>query len=251
MQNLNCTGARYHSSLLTTSFAMSTMTERVGLDRVMYVRYSHADIQATHKFMLDFGLVAVKETAEKIWYQGLGEDPVCYISEQLKDGKASFLGGGWAVRSYADLETAARIPGATSITDCEEPIGGKMVYLQDPVGVRMAVHWGYGKRSKEQIDKPKPLVYNTWDKKRRLGEFQRLPDGPSHIYKLGHYGFEVNRAIFDTIRGWYLGHFTLAPSDTIFEPGSGNDVMVFAHIDKGEEFTDHHVGLVYNFTHTV
>ena len=119
---------------------MAAPAERVNLNHLMYVRYKHTDVLTTHKFLLDVDLDVVKETADKIWYRGFGEDPVCYILEKSEDGKAQLLGGGWAVNDYDDLELAARIPGASPITDCESPIDGKMVTLEDPTGGLIYVH---------------------------------------------------------------------------------------------------------------
>ena len=218
------------------------MAERkVAIDHLMYVRYRHTDIKQTHKFLLDFGFIVVQEEKDRILYRGFGQDPVSYISEQTDDGKALFLGGGWAVNSYLDLELATKLPGASAIVEADKSIGGKTVSLKDPAGGPMYLHFGYSKRSKDQIEKPETLTFNTWDNKRRLGEFQRLPDGPSHIHKLGHYGFEVNHADFEKVREFYFGKFNLEPTDSLFDPNTKKDIMVFAHVDKGEDYTDHHV----------
>lgn len=218
---------------------------RVSLNHLMYVRYSHTDLHASRKFFLDFGFTIVSESKERVLYRGFGADPCALISEKTLDGKRKFLGGGWAVDSLADLELAASYPGATSITDAEEAIGGKMVALKDPAGGPMYLHWGFHQRSMEAQEKemPKALKFNTWDNKRRLGEFQRLPDGPSRIHKLGHYGFEVNHSTFNVTIQWYLRKFTLARTDSLYKPETGEDIMVFMHLDRGEEYVDHHVSV--------
>jgi len=118
-----------------------------------------------------------------------------------------------------------------------------MVSLKDPAGGPMYLHWGFRQRSKEaqEQETPKAMKFNTWDNKRRLGEFQRLPDGPSRIHKLGHYGFEVAYSTFDATVRWYLEKFTLSRTDSLYKPETGEDIMVFMHLDRGEEFVDHHV----------
>ena len=215
--------------------------ERIGISHLMYVRYKHKDIHATHKFLIDFGLETVQQDKSIAYYRGFGENPVVYVSEQASDGQSAFLGGGWAVDSYKDLEQATKLATASSIVDCDGPIGGKMVSVQDPAGGPMYLHWGFHTRSKDDIEKPKQLVFNTWENKQRLGDFQRLPDGPSHIHKLGHYGYEVSHANFEAVRQFYFERFTFAPSDSLYDPKTGKDVMIFAHVDKGDQFTDHHV----------
>ena len=230
---------------------MAAPAERVKLNHLMYVRYKHTDVLIVHKFLLDFGFAVVKETADKIWYRGFGEDPVCYISEKSEDGKAQLLGGGWAVDDYYDLELAARIPGASSIADCDSPVGGKMVTLEDPTGGLVYVHWGYKQRNNEQMGISKTLAFNKGDKGQRLDECQRLPDGPSRIHKIGHYGYEVNHSDFEAVRNWYFEKLTLAPTDSLLNTETGKDVMTFADVDRGEEHADHHVSFVQAVENTI
>ncbi|KAH0430105.1 trihydroxytoluene oxygenase [Colletotrichum camelliae] len=174
----------------------STLT-RINLKSLMYVWYTHTDIDAADKFLTDFGLIRVKATSDKIWYRGFGESPTCYISEKSTDGKPMFLGGGWSVDAYDDLKAAAQLPGASPISKAEDVIGGKKVTLTDPAGGLVHLHWGHHERKIAQDEVPKKLTYNTWDTKSRKGEFQRFDDGPSDIHKLGHYGYEVSHDDFE------------------------------------------------------
>ncbi|KAH7116338.1 Glyoxalase/Bleomycin resistance protein/Dihydroxybiphenyl dioxygenase [Dactylonectria macrodidyma] len=219
---------------------MVSPPKRISLKSLMYVWYSHVDIDTARRFLVDFGLIPTKTTPDKTWYRGFGESPVCYITEKSKNGKSAFFGGGWAVDEYADLEAAAQVPGASPITDAEEIIGGKTVSVKDPASGTIHLHWGYNERKIEQAEEPKKLVYNTWDTKLRKGEFQRFEDGPSHVHKLGHYGYEVNHSKFEKVRQWYFDTFTLTATDSLFNPETGKDIMTFCHLDKGEQYVDHH-----------
>ncbi|KAK7222840.1 hypothetical protein V2G26_010843 [Clonostachys chloroleuca] len=219
---------------------MSPSAKRISLKSLMYVSYTHADFDKTHRFLSDFGLIPTKTLPDKIWYRGFGESPVCYISQRADHGKPEFLGGGWAVDSYQDLELAAKLPGATPISEAESPIGGKTVTIKDPAGGLVHLHWGHEERTVGQQDKPKTLVYNTWAEKPRKGEFQRFEDGPSHVHKLGHYGYEVHHDVFQEVRQWYFDNLTLTATDSLFNPATGKDIMTFCHLDKGEQFVDHH-----------
>jgi hypothetical protein len=215
---------------------------RINLESLMYVWFEHSDIKNAHRFLTDFGLIPVKETPHKTFYRGFGTSPVTYISQKSADGKApDFLGGGWAVGDLGDLEAAAKLPGASEIKAADEVIGGEMVSIEDPAGGVVHLHWGHHERTLEPSDEPKELVYNTWDKKPRKGEFQRFEDGPSHIHKLGHYGYEVNHDDFEKVRQWYFDTFTLTATDSLFNPETGKDIMTFCHLDKGKTFVDHHV----------
>jgi len=223
---------------------MVAPAERVNLNHLMYVRYKHTDLLIAHKLLLDFGFDVVKKTANMIWYRGFGGDPVCYISEKSEDGQAQLLGGGWAVDNYDDLEIAARIPGASSIADCENPIGGKMVTLEDPTGGLVYVHWGHNQHSNEQMKTSKTLTFNKGGKEQRLKECQCLHDRLSRIRKIGHYGYEVSHSDFEAVRNWYFERLTLAPTDSLFDTETAKDVMTFAHVDKGERYVDYQVSSI-------
>lgn len=208
------------------------------LDRVLYVKYQHPNLANAKKFFLDFGFVPVHESPERVYYRGFGKDQYVYICEESPDDRRHFDGGAWVVQSMADLEAASKLPGASKIEQLNAPGGGNVVTVPDPVGgVVTLVH---GQEERPQ-DKPKPVVWNTWEEKHRFGEFQRLDIGPSKVHKLGHYGFEVNGTEFNKVLKWYLDTFNLLPTDSLYSPESGQDVMTFIHVDKGEEFTDHHV----------
>ncbi|RSL56897.1 hypothetical protein BHE90_014370 [Fusarium euwallaceae] len=223
---------------------MANPTRRISLKSLMYVSYEHVDLQTADRFLTDFGLIPTKVTSSKIWYRGFGESPVSYISAESSNGEPEFLGGGWAVDTYEDLEAATKVPGASAITDAEDVIGGKMVSVNDPAGGTMHLHWGYIERKIDRQEEPKKLVYNTWDTKPRRGEFQRFEDGPSHVHKLGHYGYEVNHSEFEKVRQWYFDTFTLTATDSLFNPETGKDIMTFCHLDKGEQYVDHHVSVL-------
>jgi hypothetical protein len=216
------------------------MTDKILIDRLSHCRYGHPDIQAAKTFFTDFGLVTEKETDNKIWMRGFGKDSFVYVAEKTHDGKRRFLGGGWIVQDFADLEKAAKRQGATPIRDYEGPGGGKYVIMPDVMGEEVTLIWGQTDR--ELSDRPKSVKWNTWEVKTRNGEFQR-PDRacPSRVHKLGHYGFEVDVKVLPEVVDWYCETFNLTKSDSLRHEESGKTIMTFIHINKGKEFVDHHV----------
>ncbi len=237
--------ARLHCEILALVGQSDEMAEspktKINLDRLLFVRYSHPNLANANKFLVDFGLIPVLETPERIFYRGFGPDSFLYFAEASKNGKRSFSGGGWAVKSYADLEAAAKLPGASPIHDLKGPGGGQLVSIPDPVGVPFVVVYGQTRREISAEEKPKPVSLNTWESKPRKGEFQRFEIGPSKVHKLGHYGIEVKPQDFARVLEWYTTTFNLTPTDSLYHAESGKDVMTFCHLDKGDEFVDHHV----------
>jgi len=84
------------------------------------MRYQHPDLEQITTFLrgsspfhltplglgltacfLDFGMHVVQKTDDEAWYAGYGPDQYVYYARK---GPKKFLGGTFAVESYADLE---------------------------------------------------------------------------------------------------------------------------------------------------
>lgn len=217
--------------------------QKITLDQLLYCHYQHPNLEEAHIFLLDFGLHVAERSDKLIYYRGFGRDPYLYIAEQSPDGKRHFSGGGWIVASHEDLERGVTLPGASEIQNSTAPGGGLFVDVKDPNGVNLRLLYGVTKRSSDvqHREEPKPVVINSWNEKPRKGEFQRFERGPSKVHKLGHYGLIVDKTRFESTVSWYLSTFTLATTDSLYDKDSGKDMMTFMHLDKGEEYTDHHV----------
>ncbi|KAJ9615221.1 hypothetical protein H2200_001295 [Cladophialophora chaetospira] len=215
---------------------------KIKLDRLLYTQYQHQNLESAHKFFTDFGFHVAAREDNIIYYRGFGENPFIYVAEQSPDKSKHFAGSGFVVREREDLETASKRPGASKIEQSTAPGRGSYVDIKDPRGNNIRLLHGLTFREKEEQKKeiPKPVIFNTWEDKPRKGEFQRFDDGPSKVHKLGHYGVVVDHSVFDETVSWYLDTFSLAKTDSLYDHESGRDTMTFLHIDKGEEFTDHH-----------
>jgi hypothetical protein len=214
-------------------------SSKIQLDRLAYVHYLHPDLNTIDKFLKDFGLEVVEEMANKRYYRGFGSQPYLYVAEASLDRKRHFVGGAWVVNSLEELENASKLPGATAVKDAVGPGGGKIVVLKDPWDFEIKLH--FGQEPSPYQEKPEMVIMNTAQDKPRKGEFQRFKKGPSKVHKVGHYGLVVPSADFFGVREWYTSTFNLAVTDSIFNPGTGEDETSFLHLDKGEVFSDHHV----------
>ncbi|KAL6407650.1 trihydroxytoluene oxygenase [Ilyonectria robusta] len=63
-----------------------------------------------------------------------------------------FLGAGWAVDDYKDLEAASQLRVASPITDADNVIGGKTVAVDDPTGGSIYLHWGHNELRQWYLD---------------------------------------------------------------------------------------------------
>jgi hypothetical protein len=217
---------------------------RIRVDRLAHVHYQHPSLERASEFLKDFGFIPAKETPTHIYYRGFGSQPFIYVAEKSPTAERKFIGACWAVVSLEDLKNAATLPGATGVMDMpdEVPGGGKCVILKDPNG--FGVMFVYGQTLREVDSTPlADIRTNTALTKVRKGQFRRYEAGPSRVHKLGHFGLVVKKEDFRKTVEWYTETITLALSDAVFDPKTGDDQMNFFHVDKGLEWTDHHVSL--------
>lgn len=216
---------------------------KIHFERLLFTQYQHPDLEKAKRFFEDFGLVVANKSNDKIYFRGFGDSPYVYIAEQSPDDRRHFIGGGWVVASRDDLLKASELENSSPIQWLDAPGGGEFVDIKDPNGINIRLIHGITYRSIESLkdETPEPVIFNTWSEKPRRGEFQRFDGGPSKVHKLGHYGLIVDKSQFEKTVSWYLHTFNLLETDSLYDEESGKNMMTFMHIDKGDEFTDHHV----------
>jgi hypothetical protein len=77
-------------------------TAQIRLVRLSHMRYQHPDFKPISEFLTDFGMHLVRQTEQKMWWRGYGDQPYVYVVE--KGAEMKFLGGVFEVESYAELE---------------------------------------------------------------------------------------------------------------------------------------------------
>ncbi|KAH8601819.1 Glyoxalase/Bleomycin resistance protein/Dihydroxybiphenyl dioxygenase [Bisporella sp. PMI_857] len=219
----------------------SLLKQKISLKRIAHVYYTHKDIKAARQFLLDFGFSVVKESDSQIYFRGYGTEPFVYCT--TKGEEDGFGGTGWVVDSLEDLERATALPGATPVHDSDAPGGGKRVTFFDPVD-NFPSHLVYGQESVEITETFPELVYNfPTNKHRPVNQYQRFKKGPAPIHKLGHVG--VCSTNFKKSFEFWTSNFNLKPTELVYAPDSKEDIMAFMHLDRGEEWVDHHAFFVF------
>ncbi|KAF3395702.1 Metapyrocatechase 2 [Penicillium rolfsii] len=206
------------------------------LEGKLTVHFGFLRIVATANLDADFGMAVAKRTEDQIWYRGYGSDQYVYYARK---GPKKFLGGTFTVESYEELEKAAKLPTASNILDLSDaPGGGWIVTLTDPEGFPVNLIFGQTPAAKGPI--PEKLIVNYEEEKPRIRRFQRFQPGPAAVHKLGHCG--VCTQIFDDLVYFYTSTFNLVPTDFLYieEEGRKKNVALFAHIDRGDQYVDHH-----------
>ncbi|KAI4149279.1 MAG: hypothetical protein LQ340_004709 [Diploschistes diacapsis] len=213
-------------------------SKQVRLVKPSHMRYQHPDLAVITKFLKDFGMTIAKKGEGKLWFRGYGADQYVYYAQE---GPMKFLGGAFEVESYEDMEKASKLPGASHIQKLDDaPGGGYLVTVNDPEGFPMNLI--YGQEPAKPGPMPGQLEYNFENDKPRLRKFQRFKPGPAAVHKLGHYGICVQN--LQSQIEFYTRNFNIVPTDFLWiqpeKDAPNKDVALFAHIDRGSEYVDHH-----------
>lgn len=202
---------------------------------INHVVYQHADLDRLEHFLGDFGLIASHRTEQRLYLRGTGPLPYVYVAEQA-DAPA-FGAIAFAVESLADLQAAARLPGASPIQALEHPGGGQCVILHDPSGRRIELV--HGIQPVAALPQRSALVLNSAAEKRRFGEVQRPGKGAAQVMRLGHVAIGVTD--MTRMMDWYRNVLGMLPSDLIVEDDSQDcPTAAFLRLDRGDHWTDHH-----------
>lgn len=212
---------------------------RIRIQKTSFVIYYHKDFTRAKQFLLDFGMSICHESKEgsEIYFQGYGPDPFVYIARQAEGEDSYFGGAAYLVETREELSKATKVPGASEVSPLDAPGGGEIVTLHDPAGHPVHLVYGQQRKAVEDLDLRK-LEVNYEHEKPRKGRFHRFTPGPAPVHKWGHYGVTYPPGMYEEMLQWYTTHLALAPSDIVYK--GDNPMTCFFHIDRGEEYTDHH-----------
>ncbi|MEM1434899.1 MAG: VOC family protein [Pseudomonadota bacterium] len=210
------------------------MTEPlIKVKKLAYVRVGAPDPAMAEQFLDEFGLKVAARTREAIYLRGTNPEPPCYV---LSKGAGEVQAIAFEADSLADLEALAQLHDASSIETLEEPTGGHVVRLTDPVGMQVEVVHG---RSPLPALEPAPAHdFNMNGQRARTGELPAISRGPSRVRGIGHLVLES--ADPEALYQWYHDRFGLTTSDAVRLP-DGSPQMIFSRLDRAQEFVDHHV----------
>ncbi len=198
-----------------------------------YILFEVPDLERQTAFLEDFGMVPADCDGEIAYFRGYGSSPYIYAAHQGK--RAGFLGAGFLVASEADLQKVASACNR-SIEAVDGPGGGLRVRLHDPDGFIVDLVWDRA-RVEPLETRREPLPYNFPNTKHRRNSAQRPSLEPSAVERFGHYVLMVSD--FADSWAWYRHHLGLLPTDVQCTT-SGQPVLAFCRLDRGDECTDHH-----------
>ncbi len=205
----------------------------IKVKQLAYVRVEAADVAKAEKFLGEFGLQVAARSNNQIFLRGTDAEPPCYI---LSQGTSSVTAIAFDADSLEDLQRLAQSPEASEIEALDEPSGGQVVRLTDPLGMQVEVV--FGRKALEPLEPAPAHAFNMNGHKQRVGELPAVSHGPSRVRRIGHLVLES--ADPATVYQWYHQMFGLTKSDAVVLP-EGAPQMIFSRLDRGEEYVDHHV----------
>jgi catechol 2,3-dioxygenase-like lactoylglutathione lyase family enzyme len=201
--------------------------------RLAYVRVAAPDPAKAEAFLGEFGLQVAGRTDGAVYLRGSDPDPHCYVLTRGTSGVTTIA---FEADSASDLEKVSKMDGASAIEKLDEPAGGEVVRLRDPQGTQVEIVFGQG--ALEPIDAAPPHAFNMDGRRQRQGALPGFRPGPSHVRRIGHLVLESGDP--KSVYRWYHERFGLRKADEVQLPDGGTQ-MIFASLDRGQEFVDHHV----------
>ena len=204
---------------------------------IAWGRIRSPDLDVQEQFLLDFGMVRVARTKDKLFMRGT--DPVHHL-HVTELGEPGFIGLAYHASSEEDLHKLARVEGASAVEAIDEPGGGKRVRLREPNGYQIEVVWGLD--AVEPL-KVRPNILNWGSEKyRRSGDLCRLPAGPAQCKRIGH-GVMTSPDVPGTLK-WFRETLGFICSDDVWAGSPDHLIGSFNRCDRGDEYVDHHVFFV-------
>ena len=193
--------------------------------KLAYVRVNAPNPDIASKFLEEFGLQVASRAGNKIYFRGTDAEPPCYV---LSQGTGDVTAIAFEAASAEDLQKIARLEGASAIEALEEPSGGQVVRLIDPVGMNVEIVFG---RSAPEALEPAPSHgFNMNGERKREGELPAIKRGPSKVMRIGHLVLES--ATPERLYNWYHERIGLRMSDAVRLPDNSLQ-MIFSRLDRG------------------
>jgi catechol 2,3-dioxygenase-like lactoylglutathione lyase family enzyme len=201
---------------------------------IAYVAYQVTDLDKTENFLTDFGMVRAERRPNKLFMRGANDSPCLHVS--VKGDTPKLLSVGFTASEAADLDAAAKLPGASAIEAIDGPGGGQRVRLQAPSDYSIDLVYGIAPAARREIRAP--FKYNHATERQRPNTMQRAGAGPSDIVRMSHvalYVLDVPEAV-----AWFTTNLGMLVSDYVDVPDSDQLAATFLRADRGDVPTDHH-----------
>lgn len=219
--------------------------DKVNLLDVGYTAYQVTDLDLMERFLIDFGMTRSARTADALYMRGSGANHHVHVARLGPDNR--FLGGAFTVATRAELDKAARIPGASPVTAITDPGGGFRVTLTTPNKHTIWIEHGVATVPEMPVRRSYRMNFASEHLRHNSAVRQRPEATP--VLRIGHFVLWVPDALSEIT--WFTDHFALCPADYICAPAEPEPITVgtFLRFDRGAEFVEHHCILINKSKH--
>lgn len=200
-----------------------------------WLEFEKPDLARAESFAHAFGFTTALRTADELHLRGADPAAPCVLIR--RGPRERFIGPAFRAADASDL---ARLAAATGreVTRLPEQLGGRMVELTDPSGLRVRVV--ADTHPLPALPVQRPHMFNFGHDLQRANATQRPPREPATVQRLGH--VVLQSTTYRQTLDWYLEHLGMIVSDFLYYPGQRDrgPVMSFIRCDRGSEPADHH-----------
>ncbi|MGN9755832.1 VOC family protein [Streptomyces sp. SD31] len=202
---------------------------------IAWLEFVKPDLNRAEAFAQAFGFTTSYRDGHELHLRGTQAGAPCVIIRRGR--KSRFLGPAFQAADPRDL---LRLADATDtrVHPGPDPLGGSVVDLLDPGGLRVRVVAGTHELPARAGQQPQTL--NFGGDLDRGNATQRPPREPAGVRRLGHVVLQTTTYL--RTLNWYLEHLGLIVSDFLYYEGQRErgPTMSFIRCDRGRTLTDHH-----------
>lgn len=202
---------------------------------IAWLEFSKPDLGRAEAFGQAFGFVTSYRDGREVHLRGTRAGAPCVI---VRRGRRSrFLGPAFRAADTRDLLRLGDTVGVR-VLPLPEPLGGSVVDLADPGGLRVRVVADTDELPALPGQQPQRLNFGGGID--RANGTQRPSREPAGVRRLGH--VVLQSTTYLRTLNWYLEHFGLIVSDFLYYEGQRErgPTMSFIRCDRGRTLTDHH-----------
>lgn len=207
--------------------------------QLAFLRVDKADLDEAQRFWIDFGLITVSRTPDKLVMRGAGSAPALLMVRKAKASR--YVGAAFVVPPDTDFERLKRDSGAQALAAHAVPGGARGVSLLDPDGHEVWLITDWATVDPLPQREPTHLHMNDLAQSPRVNATVRTAIEPATVGRLGHVVMQTTD--FHTMADWYMRHLGVIPSDVQYLE-DGEPFITFFRLDLGSTPADHHTVVI-------
>lgn len=207
--------------------------------QLAFLMFEKRDLVRSERFWLDFGLVTVSRTDNRLVMRAAGTSPAVLIATKAK--RSRYVGAAFEAPEDIALAEVARQMGGQAVPPDQVPGGGRAISLRDPDGNEVWLIQGWTQVDALPVRTPLTNQINTLTQTPRVNATVRPPIEAARVGRLGHVVLQTTD--FQAMANWYMRVLGVIPTDVQYLP-DGSPLLTFFRLDLGDTPADHHTVVI-------